>query len=88
MSKNFVLKYPILKGSSWVGAPVRVCLCVMNFLNCYKMANNGWILDFKVSMEESSRNASIYFFEEKVFFTMEGVAPLENDPILLGMLIR
>ena len=26
-----------------------VCLCVTNFLNCYKMANNGWILEFKVS---------------------------------------
>ena len=35
----------------FVGACVRVCVCVSvrNFLNCYKMANNGWILEFKVS---------------------------------------
>ena len=41
----------ILKGSSWVRLCVRVCvcLCVTFFLNCYKMANNGWILEFKVS---------------------------------------
>ena len=37
----------LLKGSLWVC--VFVCVCVRNFLNCYKMANNGWILEFKVS---------------------------------------
>ena len=42
----------ILKGSSWVRLSVCVCICVSVchfFLNCYKMANNGWILEFKVS---------------------------------------
>ena len=28
----------------FVGASVCVCVCVTNFLNYYKMANNGWIL--------------------------------------------
>ena len=28
-----------------------VCLSVTNFLNCYKMANNGWISYYKVSIE-------------------------------------
>ena len=48
----------------FVGKSVCVCVClVTTFLNCYKMANNGQILDFKVSMEASGQNASIYFFE-------------------------
>ena len=41
----------ILKGSSWVR--LSVCASVTNFLNRYKMANNGWILEFKVSIEVS-----------------------------------
>ena len=28
-----------------------VHLSVTFFLNCYKLANNGWILEFKVSMK-------------------------------------
>ena len=35
------------------GDNVGVSVCVTFFLNCYKMANNGWILEFKVSMEVS-----------------------------------
>ena len=41
--------------SGFVGGSVgaSVGLCVTFFLNCYKTANNGWILEFKVSMEAS-----------------------------------
>ena len=42
-----------------------VSVSVTNFLNCYEMANKGWILEFKVSMEVSWQNTSIYFFNKK-----------------------
>ena len=32
-----------------------VCASVMNFLNCYKMADNGWILEFKVGPEQGRK---------------------------------
>ena len=50
---QFGILYLILKAASWVG--LSVCLWVRAwvtfFLNCYKTANNGWILEFNVSME-------------------------------------
>ena len=43
-----------LKAASWVCGSVGACVRLsLFFLNCYKMANNGWILEFKVSMEAS-----------------------------------
>ena len=39
-----------------------VCLSVTNFLNWYKMANNGWISNFKVSIEAYEHSASNYHF--------------------------
>ena len=39
-----------------------VCVSVTNFLNCNKMSNNGWISNFKVSIEAYGHSASNYRF--------------------------
>ena len=39
-----------------------MCVCVTNFTNRYKTANNGRIFDFKVSIEAYGHSASIYRF--------------------------
>merc|ERR1712030_37094 len=50
----------ILKGASYVSKYVHTC--VTNFTNRYKTANNGRILDFKVSIEAYGHSASNYCF--------------------------
>ena len=45
-----------------VSPSVHTCVPVSQFLNRYKTANDGWILDFNVSIEAYSHSVSNYHF--------------------------